>query len=486
MLPNLLLEPDDVLPAQIGGLIPGTEHDQYQVQTDAILDGRLELILINGFQPQAGDEIRLIDAAVIGGQFDSHVLPTALPSGVAVTFVQTNKSFDVRFEAATLGPTFISPNSISVWTIGENWATQSAPTSTDIINLSTATPMGNQLVHVFSGATGGGGPAQAHQLTVGGTSTGQMTLRVNPGAGLSATQRLTVADQGRVHILGGTAATHEAIITEGGILDIDGGQLVTGARGAIVEGRLFGDGTVVGDLLAAGNGHILPGSETANPIGLLEVMGDYTQKTDATLNIDVFREVNDRVDQVSVLGTAEIQGTLAANFELASVGLGDEFVFFDAGHISAFSRFEHVETTGLPPGVYAAPKYTASQISMFLTSVGDMNGDGIFDGADVDLFELALRSREEYFFFDDGSGPLGIEADISGDTDFDGDMDFDDIDDLIALLPAAVAVIAREQLLGVTVPEPSAALLLAFGALGCSLHRRSKPINLRRTARGNP
>jgi len=485
-LPSLFLESNDTLPALIGGLTPGTEHDQYQIDTDALLDGRLDLILINGFQPQPGDQIRLIDAAVVSGGFDSHFFPTALPSGVAVEFMQTNKSFDVLFSAATLGPQFISPNTTSVWTVGDNWLGQSAPASTDIIDLANSLPVGNQLVQVFSGASGPGGPATAHQLTVRGTSTGQMTLRVNAQAGLSATERLTVAGRGRVHILGGVVATSEAIIQQDGIIAIDGGQLVTGARGAVVEGALFGNGVVIGDLAALEGGQIHPGSETVNPIGLLEVMGDYTQKSGASLNIDIIREIRDGFDEVAVQGVADIQGELLANFQQASIGLGDEFVFFTANQISPFSRFERIESAGLPPGVYAAPKYTSSQISLLLSSVGDMNADGIYDAADIDLFELALRSREDYFNFDDGSGPLGIEADISGDTDFDGDMDFDDIDDLIALLPAAVAVIAREQLLGISTPEPSSALLLAAAAVGCLPRRLRNRSGCCLSSRGTP
>lgn len=462
-LNDLNLGPNDVLPALVGGLTPGQEHDQYLVLDDAILGGRLDLQLINGFQPQPATQIRLINAPFLAGEFDSHFLPTPLPAGVALElfYPSSASAMDVRFVPVQQGPAFISPSASSLWTSTENWQGGQVPTISENVELVNSLPVGNQLVQILSGITGPGGPVQVHGLRVEGNSAGFMTLRVGSNAKLSTTENLTVDNLGRVRILGGGQVfAGRATVRQGGLLAIESGKVTVGQGGLFNLGRLYGDGTVEGNVTVGSGGIVLPGTETRSPTGLLQVLGNYAQKQNAVLEIDIEDNTPGEFDEVQVFGTATIQGKLTANFAPGSVELGDEIQFFNADQFAPNSFFEEIETLGLPPGLYGAPRYQTTSMSMLIGGVGDMNLDFAINQTDVDLFALALRSREDYFNYDDGFGPLFLEADITGDTDFDGDLDFDDIDDMIALLPSPVAAYARQQLLGQSIPEPASGLLL--------------------------
>ena len=63
---------------QLGGLNPGSQHDQLRSTSLVYLDGRLQVDLFAGFMPQGGDWFRLIDATLDGkviGQFSQVHLP---------------------------------------------------------------------------------------------------------------------------------------------------------------------------------------------------------------------------------------------------------------------------------------------------------------------------------------------------------------------------------------------------------------------------
>ncbi|MEE9293561.1 MAG: hypothetical protein V3W34_01155 [Phycisphaerae bacterium] len=68
--------PGASMAAEIGGLIPGTEHDVLAVAGTATLAGRLDVSLINGFIPaQLGDTFTILTAASVTGQFDHVASP---------------------------------------------------------------------------------------------------------------------------------------------------------------------------------------------------------------------------------------------------------------------------------------------------------------------------------------------------------------------------------------------------------------------------
>ncbi len=57
---NLAFGPSAALEIEIGGLVPGTSHDQINVGGTATLKGTLALSLINGFVPSAGDRFTIM------------------------------------------------------------------------------------------------------------------------------------------------------------------------------------------------------------------------------------------------------------------------------------------------------------------------------------------------------------------------------------------------------------------------------------------
>ena len=66
---------------ELGGTTPGTEYDKLEVANHLSLDGSLEVTLINGFLPSAGDRFDVWDAASKSGNFSSVTLPD-LPAGL--------------------------------------------------------------------------------------------------------------------------------------------------------------------------------------------------------------------------------------------------------------------------------------------------------------------------------------------------------------------------------------------------------------------
>jgi hypothetical protein len=66
---------------ELGGTSPGTQHDRLSVADTLNLGGVLEVKLINGFVPLAGQSFDIFDAASSTGSFSSIVLPS-LPAGL--------------------------------------------------------------------------------------------------------------------------------------------------------------------------------------------------------------------------------------------------------------------------------------------------------------------------------------------------------------------------------------------------------------------
>jgi len=65
----------------IGGLTAGTQYSQLNVASTAALGGTLNVSLINGFAPSAGNQFTILNAGTLTGQFVTTNLP-ALPPGL--------------------------------------------------------------------------------------------------------------------------------------------------------------------------------------------------------------------------------------------------------------------------------------------------------------------------------------------------------------------------------------------------------------------
>lgn len=72
---DVVLGPDSTLQIEIGGTAPGTEYDQINVAGDLTVGGTLEVSLIDGFTPTAGQTFDFFNAANVSGTFSSLTLP---------------------------------------------------------------------------------------------------------------------------------------------------------------------------------------------------------------------------------------------------------------------------------------------------------------------------------------------------------------------------------------------------------------------------
>jgi T5SS/PEP-CTERM-associated repeat protein len=76
------LSDSSTLVMELGGTTPGSGYDQVLASSELALDGTLEVTLVNGFTPSAGQSFNLFDWSSVGGAFDTITLPT-LGGGLA-------------------------------------------------------------------------------------------------------------------------------------------------------------------------------------------------------------------------------------------------------------------------------------------------------------------------------------------------------------------------------------------------------------------
>jgi|GEM_PF-2583345 len=70
-----------VLELEVGGLLPGQQHDQLVVTQDALMTGTIVITFVNGFIPRAGDQIKLFD---VDGSLTATQARYVLPDGFAI------------------------------------------------------------------------------------------------------------------------------------------------------------------------------------------------------------------------------------------------------------------------------------------------------------------------------------------------------------------------------------------------------------------
>ena len=91
---NYAQGPSGALAVQIGGTIPGTEHDQLFVTGNASLGGTLNTTLLNNFAPSPGNVFTVIRA---GGTVSGTFSTTNFPSGSSLTASYQPSNFDIVF-----------------------------------------------------------------------------------------------------------------------------------------------------------------------------------------------------------------------------------------------------------------------------------------------------------------------------------------------------------------------------------------------------
>src|SRR3989304_5989884 len=88
-----------LLEIELGGTLPGSQFDRLVVGGTASLGGTLDIDLVNGFTPSAGQSFQFLTAAGgVSGTFASTLFPT-LPGGLT-----WNLLYNMRVVALFVGP----------------------------------------------------------------------------------------------------------------------------------------------------------------------------------------------------------------------------------------------------------------------------------------------------------------------------------------------------------------------------------------------
>ena len=463
---NLLLTPSSTLEIEVGGITPGLEHDQVIVSGDAVLNGRLDVPLIQGFEPLAGDTVTILTtdggaAASISGQFSSLSSPN-LPAGVAMRIVPLPSETLIQYVQA-VNLSFISTGATANWEDPSNWQSGAAPASDNDVQIANLTAT-DQIISVNINSF-------ANSIDISGP-VGTATIAIQDGQNLSAINRVDIGAGGAIELVGGTLVTSRT-----------NGVLVAGG------GDISGSGAIVGNLEVGVDDGI---DATFRPDQFV-IDGDFTQNRGGKLEIQITSFNDNIVDTLDISGSAELGGQLEILLEDPSIVAGQVIEVITAGDIGPDDFFEEVTLVGVPSDLFIAPLYnfqtpvstsetgdisaiTTPASNMFLGTYneGDMNLDNLVDPNDAIDFALALADPDGYFstHFIDGS--------LSGDIDDDGDIDFDDLDDFALSVGMSIAELQAIVEAFNRVPEPSTCsllgVILATGSLvaGRRTHRASQ------------
>ena len=395
-----------------------SSHDQLFVGYDANLAGSLEINLLDGYEPNNGD------------QFLVMIADSVTDSGL--TIEGPNAPY---FQYAVLGNVLVltavdSPatqwtgGASGNWNTASNWSTGVVPNSNQVTVKFAGSAVPATNVQLNSTVTlrelitddsssfqvSGSGTiqldSQFNQTDVVVTG-GDHTLNVDVHADVNT--KFDIA-QGAILSLDDTFDFNGVTVTkEGeGALHINSSTNSGSGTLEVIEGELGGSGDVNGDVVASG-GVIAPGQS----VGTLDVRGDFTLGAAATLQIELdgpsssdLLLVNDDADLAGLLEVVlaggyqpaegaqflvmiadnitgsglTLAGANAANFEVDAIG----------GTLILTSLFTGLGGDYNEDGVVDAADYTVWADSMGQASAGlaaDGDGNGVIEQADYDLWK---------------------------------------------------------------------------------------------------
>lgn len=324
------------------------------------------------------------------------------------------------------------------WNTVTNWQAMGSPGQLWIADVAGVSGSAQQAV-VSSNST-------IQQLFVSG-GIGQMSVVIEEGVTLTTFGHTTIQPGGTIHLNGGTVDSQAIVVTGGSI---------------------SGHGSAIGNIDIE-EGEISPGGlGPGNSAGILFVEGIFAQRAGATMRIEIGglepgdEFVDPQFDNLVVDGSVVIDGTLDVSLiEGFDPQANDAFEIITStdGFDGMFSAANWPELDpGLRWGVESDGYFFTLEVVDTLP--GDMNGDGALTEDDIGLFVLALTDVAAYR----QQFPL-LQFELLGDVNLDGSFDLGDVGAFSALSFGAGAA--------ESVPEPSAALLLAAGAVFFPGRRRA-------------
>jgi len=436
------------LEIEVGGLNPGTEHDQLVVTGSAFLAGRLDLPILSPYTPAPGHTINFLQAAGVNGSFEFITVPDLPAVGVAVQIgpPPAGAGAAVYFVSPT-AKSFAGGPGPHTWGNPSTWGGM-IPTTTDVVTIANNDPNNPlpQRIDLDLSSTASA-RAFAHSVSLFGVAD-TMALGVHEGTALSAISNVTLGNLGRLELSNGTVYTN--------LVQVNVGGTVSGA------------GLIVGDVVVGTDA--MSGEATLDPdyiLGDLNIEQDLTLNSDAALQIVIQDALS--FDRVLVDQTATLGGRLVIDASNYTAPIGTQFNVMLSGAIQ--EHFDSVETVGAETIFFAAPPvpplaalgpeaYTVQSYS-----IGDMNLDNFVNSADAPDFVLGLLDPLQYWTTHGFMFPVQ-----AGNFHPDSSFDFDDIQgfaDAVGALTAADIYALIEQL---SVPEPTTGglLLVALGLLGAT------------------
>ena len=113
-LENFQLDPTTTLKIELGGVNAGTEFDQLNFTGLGVVDGTLNVSLINGFNPQPGNAFAFIRGGVLlSGAFDTMNLPPLDP-GFSWSYSQTANTATLTVVPEPACASLVAPGALAM------------------------------------------------------------------------------------------------------------------------------------------------------------------------------------------------------------------------------------------------------------------------------------------------------------------------------------------------------------------------------------
>ncbi|MBN1854544.1 MAG: retropepsin-like domain-containing protein [Pirellulales bacterium] len=282
------------------------------------------------------------------------------------------------------------------WQAAGNWNAPGTPGPLWVVNLIPTSGSNQQAVVEAN--------SQVFRVNLSGSGGAAMDLRVQSGATLLVFSGVTVSN-------GADLIIESDAKVDAQFIQLEDGSTLSG------HGSIFvGAGPINGQVRNL-SGMVAPGDQAGNKIGTLAIQGDFSNRPNGTLAIDLGGTLaGTQFDQLQIDGAAYLGGALDVTLVDSGSGLfdpeiGDLFEILTATD-GISGEFELMD---LPSSITWDIHYTANTVTLeVLALIGlpaDFNNDGAVDSADLTAWQTGFGTQ---------TGATRSQGDADGDGDVDG------------------------------------------------------------------